>query len=71
MFAAYMAYSFIAFFHILLLVLLSVHIYIYIYIYGLIFVCCVLCILFHCVVLCTVCADVYCTAVTRCKPNCS
>ena len=29
------------------------------------------CVLFHCVVLCIVCVNVYCTTATGCQPNCS
>jgi hypothetical protein len=43
---------------------------IFIFIYSC-YVCSVLCILFLCVVLCTVCVNVYCTTATGWLPNCS
>ena len=35
------------------------------------YICSVLGIVFHCVVLCIVCVNVYCTTATGCQPNCS
>jgi hypothetical protein len=46
-------------------------IYFYCYVYVFLLFYSVLGILFHCVVLCTVCVNVYCTTATGCQPNCS
>ena len=69
-FAAYMAVSFITFFHILMVLFLSLYIWLnvlyifvqfcimyfyFLFMYSYCYICSVLCILFHCVTLCIVC----------------
>jgi hypothetical protein len=85
-FAAYMALSFITFFHIVLAPFLSLYIWLYvlyasvqfckscnfiaIFIYS---YCCVCSVLLYCLcfsVYC-LCVNVYCTTATGCQPNCS
>jgi hypothetical protein len=86
-FAAYVAFSFITFFHILLVPFLSLYTWLYVlhasvsfctlctfivmFVYSYCYVCSVLCIVSLCRSVYCLCVNVYCTTATGCQPNCS